>query len=164
MRFVGIDPGLLGSIALISDGVLCRIHNMPTSKTGVGSRREVNRKLLKRLLLELGPDFVALEEQRPFPQFVKDGRTVKLGVGTAFKMGDGYGAVKGVLDCLDLSWAEIPPKTWQKEYGITTGGIKAKAALVAARFWPDWTFERQDHVDAALIAEYGRRHVGVESA
>ena len=78
-----------------------------------------------------------------------------------------YHAIRAVLDLKGISWKPVTPREWQKIMlpGCKAGDTKGAALTVAKRIWPDESWLASDRckaphdgaVDAALIAEYGRR-------
>ncbi len=88
------------------------------------------------------------------------------GVVSMFTFGASWGLVRGVCAGLGLSYELVRPQEWQK--AMLAGQPKQSEYLVASRLWPqaEWRgshWSRVPHsglVDAALIAEYGRRRAG----
>ena len=67
---------------------------------------------------------------------------------------------------LGVSLIEVPPKEWQREFGIKGGkgdDTKAQSYLIASRMFPGVELKGprgailDGRADALLIAEYGRR-------
>ncbi len=160
MRILGIDPGLDGGLALLTDdGLLLEV--MPTLG---GKQREVDGGTVADLLNSWEPDFVAIEKVSSRPG---------QGVRSMFTFGMGVGIIKGVVAALGLPLTEVQPKEWQ---GAVCKGHawasdpKATALLRARQLWPKISFLATERskvphsglVDAACIAEYGRlRQMGV---
>jgi hypothetical protein len=77
---------------------------------------------------------------------------------TAFQFGKNVGKVLGVLGCLGLNIEEIPPQTWQREFGLG-GKYKDQPARKRAHkqkaqeLFPEIKVTL-DTCDAILIAEY----------
>jgi crossover junction endodeoxyribonuclease RuvC len=153
MRFIGIDPGLDGGIACITeDGVYC--WRMPTIK--IGTKRMVLTQGVRQTIVDFGAvDLVMLEDVNANAIPVKSN-------GSAFAFGRGYGRVETVVECLDRPYAYVSSPTWTKALGVTKGAGKAEHIAVAARLFPNYRDALTDGMaDALLIAEYGRRlHTG----
>lgn len=148
---VGVDPGLDGGIARLGESI--DIQPMPVMPTGKGSRRMYDLHRIHQLLA--GADLVVIEAQHAFPRDSKSG---------AFKCGEGFGMLQGLLTGLGVPYEIVQPKTWQGHYGIS-GDTKKQAAVVAKQLFPGTDFTKSDRavkdhdgkIDAVLIAEYGRR-------
>lgn len=85
------------------------------------------------------------------------------GVTSTFSFGENYGWIKGVLDANQVSYQEIPPERWKKEFGLNTD--KKKSVEVCRQLFPDVNLKatpasRTDSdgmAEAILMAEYARR-------
>ena len=95
MRYVvGIDPGLDGGIAVLSeDGKKVKLCVMPVCG-GKGGKRSVDAAMLGIGLRELGDDLHVFLEQV--------GARPGQGVSSMFAFGEGFGIVKGVIGALAL--------------------------------------------------------------
>ena len=156
MRILGIDPGLDGGLALLRDDGSA----MTCVMTAVGEgRRELDLARVAYHLVMWTPQHVIIEAQQSMP---------KQGVASSFRIGLNYGQLVGLVRGLGLALTVVRPQQWQKVMlagAPKTGGTKAAAAVVASRLWPgiDWRASSRckgphdGMVDAALIAEYGRR-------
>jgi crossover junction endodeoxyribonuclease RuvC len=153
MRFIGIDPGLDGGIACITeDGVYC--WRMPTIK--IGTKRMVLTQGVRQTIVDFGGvDLVMIED-------VNANAIPVASNGSAFAFGRGYGRVETVVECLDRPYAYVSSPTWTKALGVTKGAGKDEHIAVAARLFPNYRDALTDGMaDALLIAEYGRRlHTG----
>jgi crossover junction endodeoxyribonuclease RuvC len=153
MRFIGIDPGLDGGIACITeDGVYC--WRMPTIK--IGTKRMVLTQGVRQTIVDFGGvDLVMIED-------VNANAIPVTSNGSAFAFGRGYGRVETVVECLDRPYAYVSSPTWTKALGVTKGAGKDEHIAVAARLFPNYRDALTDGMaDALLIAEYGRRlHAG----
>lgn len=156
-RYLGIDPGLNGGLALLSpDGLLVEV--MPTVKDAKG-KRTVDGAELARLIRGWRPTCAIVE---------KVGARPKQGVCSMFSFGHGLGVVHGVLLALGIPLNQIEPRTWQKTMfamgGSASMGPKEKALEVAHGYFPHVCFRatarsKKSHdgmIDAALLAQYGR--------
>lgn len=161
MIYIGIDNGLSGAMVAISDvagTAPIAMTVMPIRALGKGN--EVDAAGVHEWLSGLGPwdqQCVLLETPGKFSP----------GVMALTSMWDSYGAIRSILECHNIRRHRIPPAQWQKVMlvGCATGNTKPFALSVARRLWPHETWlpstrHRTAHdglVDAALIAEYGRR-------
>lgn len=152
MRFLGIDPGVSGAIAMIAkDGLLLELEDLPVSK--VGTSNEIDVMALDSLLSLWEVDHlnckVILERAMTMP---RDGR-----VG-AFNMGANFGRLQALLTVCSLSWSMVLPQAWKKSMGVTKD--KSSSILLAQRIFPGASLERKkDHnrAEALLLAEWLRR-------
>ena len=79
-----------------------------------------------------------------------------------FTFGEGFGWLKGVLDAYEISYQEVPPQTWKKEFGLNSK--KEKSIEVCQQLFPDANLvphgcqkEHDGIAEALLMAEYARR-------
>lgn len=153
---LGVDPGLDGGIAAITpDGLQLRV--MPV--VAVGKRRQLDEQAIVQWLtpfaIQKAHVFIELVASRPRQSVV-----------AMFSFGAGWGLVRGICAGLGMSYELVRPQEWQGL--VLKGQPKGSEYLVASRLWPnaDWrASERASKphsglVNAALIAEYGRRISG----
>ena len=153
MKTLGIDIGLDGAIALIENGDLLEVHDMPTVtlERNNKSKRMVNAAELARLIRQAAPGCAYLERLNAMPG---------QGVTSMFSMGQSLGVVLGILAALDIPTTTIPPRTWQRALDVPQG--KDGSRYRAAQLFPAHAelFKRvkdNGRSDAALIAVYGAR-------
>jgi crossover junction endodeoxyribonuclease RuvC len=153
MKTLGIDIGLDGAIALIENGDLLEVHDMPTVtlERNNKSKRMVNAAELARLIRQAAPGCAYLERLNAMPG---------QGVTSMFSMGQSLGVVLGILAALDIPTTTIPPRTWQRALDVPQG--KDGSRYRAAQLFPAHAelFKRvkdNGRSDAALIAAYGAR-------
>jgi len=156
---IGIDQGLKGGCAaLTSQGTVVGLLPMPVIGNKIDTRR------LKEWLIQKKAKFVSIEKAQSFKS---DDRDSKMGRQSIYNYGFNSGVVVGVVAALDLPYALVPPKNWQKQMfaGVETKlPPKKRAEIAANRLYPGITFiptgGRKAHdgcIDAVLIAEYTRR-------
>ena len=143
MIYIGIDPGRSGAIAMIySDG---DVYVMPLKET----------TLINVLRATAGlPSRCCLEKVHAMP---------KQGVASTFAFGENFGYIKGVLECNGISYQEISPERWKREFGLTSD--KARSVEVCRRLFPDVSLRPTERsrvdddnmAEALLMAEYARR-------
>lgn len=142
MRFIGIDPGKSGGIAVLKhDGAIAAVRKMPDTDQGiVAFLREHSTSAMETR--------AALEYVRSSPQ---------MGVTSAFTFARGYGVIEGILATLQVPYYDVHPSRWQKMLGCRSGGDKNITKARAAELWPD---QKLTHAiaDALLIAEWCRRN------
>lgn len=153
MRVLGIDVGLNGAIALIEDGKLLQVHDMPTLslERNNKTKRMVNAHTLHTIIRDAKADAAYLERLNAMPG---------QGVTSMFSMGQSLGVVLGVLAACEVPTTTIPPRTWQKALDVPHG--KDGSRYRAAQLFPDEAalFSRvkdDGRSDATLIALYGAK-------
>lgn len=150
---LGIDPGLDGGLAALTpDGLDLRV--MPV--VAVGDRRQYDERALVDWLTPY-----AIRKARVYIELVH--AMPKQGVTSTFTFGTGFGLLRGICAGLGLSYELVRPQEWQ---GLLLKGLpRGSEYLAASRLWPraEWRASERSSkahdglVDAALIAEYGRR-------
>lgn len=153
---LGIDPGLAGAlVAITPDGLDLRV--MPVVAAG-GKQQYDERALVEWLTpYAIKHAHVFIEAVHAMP---------KQGVTSMFSFGTGYGLLRGICGGLGLSYELVRPQEWQRV--MLAGMPQDSEYLIASRLWPSVIWRatercRKHHsglVDAALIAEFGRRKIG----
>jgi crossover junction endodeoxyribonuclease RuvC len=153
MVVLGIDIGVQGAIAVLEDGKLITVHDMPVLQEGPKNRRSVNAPLLAGIIATSHATKVYVEHVGPLPS---DGH-----VG-AFAFGRSRGVVEGVCAGLSVPVAFITAPTWKRLVGIAPGknGAKDAARSKAIAHWPGSAdlFRRvkdDGRAEACLIAYAG---------
>jgi crossover junction endodeoxyribonuclease RuvC len=157
---VGVDPGLDGAIATIGQGGLS-LFCTPTVVVKATKRaydeQEIHRALAKLVGWPGESVHVVIEHV---------GAMQGQGVTSMFTFGLGFGLLRGICVGLGLPYTLVRPQAWQKL--MLAGQPKGSEYLVASRLWPGTDFRKSPRckipheglVDAALIAEWGRRTLG----
>lgn len=157
--YLGIDNGVSGALVLIdaANGSLVAELAMPTQKARKGN--EVDVCAIARWLesLEvLSPPVCVIEE----PGGSKSAKA-------ACSMAGSFHALRCLLELRGMRWHRVTPCQWQKVMlpGCKAGDTKPRALAAARALWPAESFLQSDRcrvphdgiIDAALIAEFGRR-------
>jgi hypothetical protein len=112
--------------------------------------KEVDAAQLAAWLRDLRPDRVFMEDAWSRPN---DGHM------QAFRFGQSFGAVKGVLAALGIPYSLVRPQLWKRDLRLTPD--KEQSRALAIRTWPESDCFRRvkDHgrAEAALIALWGSR-------
>jgi crossover junction endodeoxyribonuclease RuvC len=153
-RTLGIDVGLNGAIALVVDGELISVVDMPTvtlDRNGK-AKRQVSVPELVDIIKQFDPTEAYVEKV-----FAMAGQ----GVTSVFSFGRSLGVVEGVLTTLKIKTTLMTPQTWQKGLGMTGGKDGSRAR--AMELFPEQTalFKRvkdDGRSDAALIALWGSKN------
>ena len=154
---IGIDPGAAGAVAILENGRLTQVFDMPVVEMTVGGkakRRVAPELLASELRLYNLADTVAVVEQV--------GAMPGQGVTSMFAFGQAYGLVLGVLAGLWIPTTTVTPATWKKALKLNTGKDGARAK--AAQLWPAQAdqFKRvkdDGRAEAALLAYWRLHHV-----
>lgn len=137
MKFVGVDPGASGAIAVIDDAGL-PISHIKNSNLDAD---------LFRFVMSNEPSFGFIEKVHSMPG---------QGVASTFKFGASYGSLRMLLTCAAIPYEEVTPAKWQGVLGCRSKGDKNVTKRKAQDLFPT---VRMTHAiaDAYLIAEYCRR-------
>jgi len=163
---IGIDNGITGGIVAISDynGLMIDMAKMPIAKHR--TRTEIDVREFHRIVTDfsggnLSNAHYVIEE----PGGCKSARA-------GISMASSFHVLRGFFETKMLNWHRITPQSWQKYMlGKVPKGETKQAALIRAnQIWPHekWLASKRCStpnfglIDAALIAEYGRRKLLVE--
>ena len=144
MYYLGIDPGANGAYAILNN-----------------SEIEVYGKFDKQEFLNVC--YCLSKKQEKTRCCIERVHAMpKQGSVSMFNFGVNFGWLKGVLDAFEISYQEIPPQTWKKEYGLNSK--KELSIEVCQRLFPEANLVphngRKAHdgiAEAILMAEYARR-------
>lgn len=142
----GIDPGLTGAIAFISESSSVDVFDYPGNPSGAA-------QIIKDWCMNHSIRMLVLERVSAMP---------KQGVSSVFKLGHNYGCWDGILSSLDVPYLVEPPRVWQKGLIRKTDGAdpKSRSLTVARRLFPKAPLGLKKHhnrADALLMAYYARR-------
>lgn len=154
---LGIDNGQDGGLVLLGPcGGIESMEIMPSVKLEKGRKLNITR--LIEIMSKLSPSWLTVVLERP--TFSKSARA-------AMSMYEGYGTLLGLFTGRGFKVVSIKPSDWQKPMlKAKTGDTKPAALRLAKELWPQETWlatarSKVAHsglVDAAIIAEYGRRN------
>jgi crossover junction endodeoxyribonuclease RuvC len=155
MRHIGIDPGLSGAIAVLTDDTL-QIHDMPvmTVDRNGNAKRQVSANELAELLnLYAGKDCHVYVE--------RVSAMAGQGVTSVFSFGRSFGMIEGILAALKMPVTFVAPATWTRAIGRSPGKDASRAR--AMELFPNYEYffkrvKDDGRADAALIAHWGRKH------
>lgn len=178
MRFIGIDVGLSGAIAMI-DHPAAEVKDVPTftfttKNAKAASGKRVRNRYDPAGMVSILDGFTAWAMTGP-AQTPHGGKLVrgdmlvvlenvhampKQGVTSTFSTGMGMGMWLGILAALNLPFELVEPVVWKRRYGLL-GTDKAAARPKAAQLFPSLASSltrAKDHgrADALLLAAYGR--------
>lgn len=147
MYFLGIDPGISGGVALLDE-------------------KEV--KFARAFDPEEFMNIVAFLKAEPMATRCCLEKVASMhgqGVKSMFTFGRNFGWLEGVMDMGGITYYEIPPQTWKKEFGLSSD--KQKSIKVCEELFPGVNLKRtpkckNSHdgiAEALLMAEYARRRL-----
>ena len=163
ISYLGIDPGLSGGLAVVSDDRIQVKIAMPTisltTKEGI-TKTEIDRQgVLSFLKILPEHTHVVIEEQLAYRS---------QNITASCTICKNYGIILMALTVAHMYITEVPPDVWQEHFGIVSvkkaGGktTKEQALMIAEEFFPKTDFRksaraRKAHdgiVDAILISIY----------
>jgi len=158
MIYIGIDNGLTGGLAALSDHPGAPVEMWPMPTRGKAKGNEVDAAAIW--------DFIDKWDRASVTVILETPGKHSPGAQALCSMWDSYGAIRGVLESRGIRHHRITPQSWQKRMlvGCAKGDTKPAALAMAKRLWPDETWlaspqctkPHDGMIDAALIAEYGR--------
>lgn len=145
-KYIGIDPGAHGGIAVLSvDGSVVEVATMPTTPMDL-------------------LDFLSRYKDDSFCVLERVGGLPGQGGSAMFNFGKGYGHLQMALLALGIPTNDVTPNKWEKSFQLGSSGkygktewknrLKAKAQQLFPSLGRKITLAT---CDALLIAEYGRR-------
>lgn len=153
----GIDPGLGGALAFVTDDLKClAVIDMPVM--AYGKKQQVNgaavSKIFKSWSGKSGDIMVYLEQAQVIGH--KDGRHQGITSTANFLMG--WGKIQGVLDTLEIPYKLVRPQEWKKRAGLLRQP-KDMSRTLAQQLYPDVSLARKKDIGRAeslLIAHFGK--------
>lgn len=142
----GIDPGLSGGIAFLSDDQEPRAFKMPETDTD-----------LWQLIVSADEPAICFVE--------KVGATPQMGVVSAFKFGQSVGLIRMACIAAGHRLEYVTPQKWQKHFGLIVKGRglgqgdtdkKNRNKALAQQLFPGMKLTHALS-DALLLAEYGKQ-------
>lgn len=155
MITIGIDPGLSGAVAALTDsGEFIDVNDLPVIRDR--SLAWIDGDLLRMMLLTyIGPKRVVIERVSAMP---------KQGVASSFQFGVGFGSLLGVVQSLGLPLELVTPATWKRALGLSSD---KHASLHKARLlFPTADLRLAKHdgrAEALLLAHWAVRHQRAEA-
>lgn len=157
MVFIGIDPGLTGSISFVDSRGSCAIEDIPTVDMGGNGlvKRKVNGRALAQLVRQNCP---APDDAMVICEAVRAMGGKNNAIQTQFSLGRTLGAIDAVFDVLRFTTTLVEPQAWKRFYGL--GNDKGASLEVARALYPSSAHllkRVKDHnrAESLLIAHYG---------
>lgn len=152
LRYLGVDLGELGALAVIDRNGLLALEDMPIARWTKGKA--------KRWEYELAPLRRFVERHRPLRlagyELVHAVPPAMGGAKRSYKLGRAAGIFDALFFMLEVPVTVIPPQTWKKAHGLIGAG-KGGSRAVAQRLYPAaelGTRGDEGRSDALLIARY----------
>jgi len=151
-RIIGIDPGASGAIALLVNGVLVSVHDMPTVtvERNKAQKCQVCPAGLSLLMQQLSPHRATVEKVGAMP-----GQDVS----SMFSFGRSVGIIEGVLAARQIPVTFTTPQAWQKQSGAAKGKDGSRQRVMELFPSQAHLFARvkdDGRADAVLIALMGQ--------
>lgn len=147
---IGIDPGLTGAIAILSDtDEFIAVHDMPVMLLS-NKKNQVNSAELAKIISNYSSNkcSVILEKVSAMPG---------QGVSSMFSFGQSFGIILGIAGALGIPVNLVTPASWKKRAGLI-GKEKDYARTLAQQLYPSASLSRKGDIgraDAILIARFG---------
>lgn len=155
IRQIGIDVGNNGAIALLVDGKLETVVDMPVVEIQRGKtmKRQVSAQALVGIIKEMNPTHAAVEKVASMPN---------QGVSSMFAFGRSAGVIEGVLAALEVPVSYVQPAVWART--MNKGYGKDASRHRAMELNPDKQelFKLVKHdgrAEAVLIAMWGAKQL-----
>lgn len=153
MNWIGIDPGLDGALAVMSEGAITLIDTPTVSN---GKKRDMDAYAIARLLRALTCEqdaMAVIEAVHSMPG---------QGVSSTFSFGKGFGMWLGLLAALNVPHQAVAPQTWKKVMLADAPKEKDASRVKAMQLYPqiaDQLTRKKDHgrADALLMAAWAQR-------
>lgn len=177
MIFVGIDPGLSGAIAAITEnGNVVSLQDTPTVyvQKSNGGKKNTYVEASMATLLENCRTAASIHAHHAHLSGESLIVTVEIaqampgqGVTSMFSIGVGFGIWRGICAALRVPIQYVTPVKWKRDMGLKSGADKAASVVLASRIFPraelghafrGRTIYHDGRAEALLIAEWARRN------
>jgi crossover junction endodeoxyribonuclease RuvC len=151
MTILGIDPGLAGALAwMTEDGEIVEVADLPILDEGP-RRKSIDAAALADLLASRPASRAVIEAVHARPTDSKV---------SAFTFGRNLGALEAIVMASGAPLARVAPIAWRRAAGLAAGVGKDASIAAALRLVPSARpfIKRHDQADAVLIAWWGSRH------
>ena len=155
MLFIGIDPGISGSICFFQDGKIIDVIEMPTMIEGKKNKKQVNGSQIYNEILERIKNIdkkdvkVVIEQVSAMPG---------QGVTSMFNFGQSYGILKGICSAMQLPMYFVRPAKWKKYFNLINSekdASRTRAIEIFPYFSGQLSRKKDSNkADAILIASF----------
>ena len=153
MRIFGIDPGLLGALAILDNKKIVDVIDLPTMSEGKKNKKQLNSahlsNYIKSNIINQENSVVVVEQVNAMPG---------QGVTSMFNFGQTFGAIKGISAALNLPIYFVRPSKWKKHFDLINSS-KDASRTKAIEMYPSMAenLSKKKDVnksDAILIARF----------
>ena len=155
MIVLGVDPGIRGGLAIVSDrdGIGTLIDAIDIPVIGSGARERVDVAAVRDWIQRHAPDFALVERAQAMP---------RQGASSGFKYGRATGSLEAAVVLCAVPVEIVEPSVWKRHFHLP-GKDKERARQRALELFPAahaLLSRKIDHGrgEAALIALYGLRN------
>ena len=154
----GVDVGITGAIAVMVNGRLMDVADLPAHVVSAGTvKRQIDPAGLAatirggRAQYGVDAEMAVIERVGSMPG---------QGVASVFSLGHSLGAVQGALAALGVPSTLVAPQTWKRSFGLAKD--KSASQAEASRLFPEhagrWALvKHHNRAEAVLLAAYGWR-------
>lgn len=162
LRYIGIDPGISGAIAVIGAAGAVEFFDTPILqiKSGKSLKNIIDANAAALLLQSIHPSYVIIEKVWAM---TKGAGGASMGSTSAFNFGMGFGIWLGIIAALQIPHEQVAPVTWKRRLMLDMGQEKDASRLRAMQLFPQASGslnlkKHHGRADALLLAEYARRY------
>ena len=155
MLFIGIDPGISGSICFFQDGKIIDVIEMPIMIEGKKNKKQVNGSQIYNEISERIKNIdkkdikVVIEQVSAMPG---------QGVTSMFNFGQSFGILKGICSAMQLPMYFVRPAKWKKYFNLINSEKDASRtrAIEIFPYFSSQLARKKDSnkADAILIASF----------
>jgi len=146
---IGIDPGMSGAIAFLSDNDEVRLYDMPVLQRNKTKR--INCYEVMRILKEHSAAHCYIEQVNAFG----------MGASSAYNFGWTCGALEACVSAAQIPMTYVAPQKWKKALGLPKDKDAARARVIQMfpRYADEFKLKKHaDRAEALLIALWGRNY------
>ncbi|MCT7992537.1 hypothetical protein [Laspinema olomoucense] len=149
MKFIGIDPGITGAVAIINSS---KIQLIDSPIFQIKTKKKPDIAGYYQILKQYTEDSTAIiEEVHAMPG---------QGGVSGFNFGTAFGIWIGILAALEIPYEFVSPQKWKRQMGVK--GEKDESRTVALQLFPHLAPQlnlkkHHNRADALLMAEYCKR-------
>lgn len=160
MVWVGIDPGLSGALAVITNSGRYIFLDTPTVAVGKKSKRQMNLIATRSALVKI-KNHAQQENTELHVTLERVSSMPGQGVTSMFNFGMGFGMWQGLLAALEIPYSLVAPVTWKRQMMPDMQKEKGASIQRVGQLFPEAAKQltrKKDHgkADALLLAAYGR--------
>ncbi|MCT7971140.1 hypothetical protein [Laspinema olomoucense] len=154
MKYIGIDPGITGAIAIIN-GQEIKLIDSPFVQ--IKTKKKPDVAGYYQILKQYTQNSTAIvEEVHAMPG---------QGGVSGFNFGTAFGIWIGILAALEIPYELVSPQKWKRQMGVR--GDKDESRTVALQLFPHLASElnlkkHHNRADVLLMAEYSKRRFSID--